>query len=206
MNFDLWLASMVCAKKRARHSNGHTSTLIYLDSKLSSQKCQILTSRSTMGKKVGQFWFRSLSGCMLRGAGVGKPSFFLSFFIKVLIDNILVHIIRALNNTTSYDYSKRYVMRSRYGLPCGNRQVTRGLAIYSHENSSFCHSSRLHNESQSQDHPHHRSHNLCVLCKGQCTFHSCCSACHSRSHRSKSTQRVVGEVVEQEKEMRIRPG
>ena len=82
MNFDLWLASMVCAKKRARHSNGHTSTLIYLDSKLSSQKCQIMTSRSTMGKKVGQFWFRSLSGCMLRGAGVGKPSFFCHFLLR----------------------------------------------------------------------------------------------------------------------------
>ena len=131
---------------------------------------------------------------------------FFVIFIKVFIDNILVHIIRALNNTTSYDYSKRYVMRGRYGLLCGNRQVTRGLAICSHENSSFCHSSRLRNGSQSQDHPHHRSHNLCVLCKGQCTFHSCCSACHSRSHRSKSTQRVVGEVVEQEEEMRIRPG
>ena len=69
--------------------------------------------------------------------------FFLSFFIKVFIDNILVHIIRALNNTTSYDYSKRYVMRGRYGLLYGNRQVTRGLAICIHENSSFCHSMLL---------------------------------------------------------------
>ena len=158
------------------------------------------------GKPQGVFLAESLGESLKNGLFTVRLGGGLSFFIKVLIDNILVHIIRALNNTTSYDYSKRYVMRGRYGLLYGNRQVTRGLAIYSHENSSFCHSSRLHNESQSQDHPHHRSHNLCVLCKGQCTFHSCCSACHSRSHRSKSTQRVVGEVVEQEEEMRIRPG
>ena len=128
--------------------------------------------------------------------------FFVNFYYGVQWQHLVVYH-RALNNTTENDHNKKFV-KGRDGSLCDNPLVTRGSATCILHVPSFCHNSTLHNEKRIQDHLHHYSYSQNVLGREHSTFRSHCSACHSRSHRSR--ERVLREMVVQEESSRIRPG
>ena len=98
------------------------------------------------------------------------------------------------------------VTRSRDGWQYGNPLAIRAPSICNIDHLDFYHNSRLHNEmwflgllrqSSCSHSDHGTEHNI---------FHSHCSGRCPRSRRSRWMERVLlREVVEQEKEERIRP-
>ena len=113
---------------------------------------------------------------------------FFSIFIMVFSDNFYLYIIEHWIILPRMNTKKRYVTRGE---------------------EATCHKSTLRNEKwflrEHLSHFHNHSHSQNVLGTEHCTFRNHCSVHPGCSHRSRSMERVVSKVVEQEKERRSHP-